>query len=135
MCTRELKPLVFCAACLALHLLWPESRASAAAALRLLQMACLFPATYRQYREALCILSHMLHKVVQLLVTVSPAVGTIYSPTYNATGAAGAAALGGCIEVCVLCMLGILWAFLLFTLSSKASPCLPAPPWPLPAPH
>ncbi len=49
-------------------------------------MACLFPATYRQYREVLCILSHMMHKVVQLLVTVTPPVGTIYSPTYNTTG-------------------------------------------------
>lgn len=61
-------------------------------------MACLFPSTYRRYREALCILSHMVHKVVQLLVTVTPPVGTIYSSTYNTTGAASVQARGGVQE-------------------------------------
>ncbi|GAB4817777.1 hypothetical protein N2152v2_004823 [Parachlorella kessleri] len=51
----------------------------------LIHVACLFPSTYRQYRELLCLLSHALHKLVQLLVTATPPVGTLYSPTFNST--------------------------------------------------
>lgn len=63
-------------------LAYPPSRPSSP------QVACLFPNTYRQHREVLCILSHLVHKVVQLLVTVTPPVGTLYT-SYNTTGEGG----------------------------------------------
>lgn len=42
------------------------------------------PSFYVKNREKLCALSHVLHKLGQVASTVSPGVGTIYSPSYNA---------------------------------------------------
>jgi hypothetical protein len=41
--------------------------------------------TYVKYRERLCILSLLLHKVCQLIVSGMPEVGTIYLPSYSVT--------------------------------------------------
>ena len=43
------------------------------------------PETYVKYREILCILSLLLHKVCQLVVSGMPEVGTIYLPSYSVT--------------------------------------------------
>lgn len=48
-------------------------------------LATLRPKAYVARREGLCVASLLVHKVVQMLVTVMPGVGTIYSPTYNTT--------------------------------------------------
>lgn len=41
------------------------------------------PSLYVRYREPLCLFSMLIHKVAQMMVTVWPGVGTIYSSTYN----------------------------------------------------
>ena len=50
-----------------------------------LTMATMRPRAYIARREVMCITSLFVHKIVQLLVTGLPGVGTIYSPTYNTT--------------------------------------------------
>lgn len=47
----------------------------------------LFPATYIKWREPLCVWCHVVHKLAQTAVTLVPPVGTIFSPSYNPTGA------------------------------------------------
>lgn len=51
------------------------------------QVAVLFPATYVKWREPLCVWSHIAHKLAQTAVTLVPPVGTIFSSSYNPTGA------------------------------------------------
>ncbi len=43
------------------------------------QLAALWPATYCKWREPLCVLSHIAHKLAQVAVTLAPRVGTVYS--------------------------------------------------------
>lgn len=43
------------------------------------------PSFYVKNREKLCVLSHVMHKLGQVASTISPGVGTIYSPSYNPT--------------------------------------------------
>ncbi|PRW58718.1 copper responsive regulator 1 isoform A [Chlorella sorokiniana] len=50
-----------------------------------MQLAALWPATYCQWREPLCVLSHIVHKLAQVAVTLAPRIGTVYSATYNPT--------------------------------------------------
>ena len=44
-----------------------------------LQMAVLFPRAYVAWREPLCVLSHVTHKLAQLAVTLVPPVGIVFS--------------------------------------------------------
>lgn len=47
------------------------------------QVAVLFPAGYARWREPLCVLVHVAHKLAQAAVTLLPPVGTVFSPHYN----------------------------------------------------
>lgn len=50
-----------------------------------MQLAALWPSTYCNWREALCVLSHIVHKLAQVAVTLAPRIGTVYSASYNPT--------------------------------------------------
>ncbi len=54
------------------------------------QVAVLSP-VYLRHRETIAATSHVVHKLVQSLVTVVPPLGTIYSPTYSPLGEGGTA--------------------------------------------
>lgn len=45
----------------------------------------LYPSSYSRRRQVLCLGSHVVHKVAQLVMTVLPPMGTVFSPTYNPT--------------------------------------------------
>ena len=47
--------------------------------------AWLYPLHYIKHRESLCVASMLMHKIIQMFVTVMPGVGTIYSSSYNTT--------------------------------------------------
>lgn len=50
----------------------------------MLMGTCFAPAAYVNNREPLCITSHIIHKVVQVIVSTTPGSGTMYSLGYNA---------------------------------------------------
>jgi hypothetical protein len=62
------------------------------AALMLFNVACLAAAARAPHaaaarRDALCVVTMLVHKAAQMAVTLAPVYGTIYSPTYSATTA------------------------------------------------